>query len=82
METEEAIRARYANLEWALDEKLRRLFAANEAKVFGHGGITLAQKATGVARNSIKQGLKELAENFRAYISGLKKKPRTYRQNV
>ena len=61
METEEEIRARYNNLEWALDEKLRRLFAANEAKVYGHGGITLVQKATGVARNSIKQGLKELA---------------------
>ena len=61
METEEAIRARYINLEWALDEKLRRLFAANEAKVFGHGGITLVRKATGVARNSIKQGLKELS---------------------
>lgn len=61
METEEEIRTRYKNLEWALDEKLRRLFVANEAKVFGHGGITLAQKATGVARNSIKQGLKELS---------------------
>jgi hypothetical protein len=60
METEKEIRARYKNIEWALNEKLRRLFAANEAKVFGHGGITLAQKATGVARNSIKQGLKEL----------------------
>jgi hypothetical protein len=62
METEEEIRARYKNIEWALNEKLRRLFAANEAKVFGHGGITLAQKATGVARNSIKQGLKELSK--------------------
>ena len=62
METEKEIRARYKNIEWALNEKLRRLFAANEAKVFGHGGITLAQKATGVARNSIKQGLKELSK--------------------
>lgn len=61
MDTEEAIRTRYKNLEWAFDEKLRRLFVANEAKVFGHGGITLAQKATGVARNSIKQGLRELS---------------------
>ena len=61
METEKEIRARYNNLEWALDEKLRRLFAANEAKVYGHGGITLVQKATGVARNSIKQGIKELS---------------------
>lgn len=62
METEKEIRARYISIEWALNEKLRRLFAANEAKAFGHGGITLVQKATGVARNSIKQGLKELSD--------------------
>lgn len=44
------------------DERLRRLYAASEAKAIGHGGITLVQKATGVARNSIKQGLKELSQ--------------------
>jgi len=60
MDIESAVRARYKNLEWALDERLRRLYAASEAKVLGHGGITLVQKATGVARGSIKQGLKEL----------------------
>jgi len=69
MEIENEIRARYTNIEWALNEKLRRLFAANEAKVFGHGGITLAQKATGVARNSIKQGLKELSEKEEGIVS-------------
>lgn len=60
MDIESAIRERFQNLEWALDERLRRLYAASEAKVLGHGGITLVQKATGVARNSIKLGLKEL----------------------
>lgn len=60
MDIESAIRERFQNLEWALDERLRRLHAASEAKVLGHGGITLVQKATGVARNSIKLGLKEL----------------------
>ena len=69
METEKEIRERYANIEWALNEKLRRLFAANEAKVFGHGGITLAQKATGVARNSIKQGIKELSDKDEGGLS-------------
>ena len=34
METEKEIRARYINIEWALNEKLKRLFAANEAKIF------------------------------------------------
>jgi len=62
MKAEKEIRERYANIEWALNENLRRLFAANEAKVYGHGGITLAQKATGIARNSIKQGVKELSD--------------------
>jgi transposase len=60
MDIESAIRERFKNLEWALDERLRRLYAASEAKVLGHGGITLVQKATGVARNSIKLGIKEL----------------------
>ena len=60
MDIESAIRERFQNLEWTFDERLRRLFAASEAKVLGHGGITLVQKATGVARNSIKLGLKEL----------------------
>ena len=69
METEKEIRRRYINIEWALNEKLRRLFAANEAKVFGHGGITIAQKATGVARNSIKQGLKELSNKEEGVVS-------------
>ena len=69
MKNEKEIRERYQNIEWALNEKLRRLFAANEAKVFGHGGITLAQKATGVARNSIKQGLKELSNKEECILS-------------
>jgi hypothetical protein len=69
METEKDIRARYINIEWALNERLRRLFAANEAKVYGHGGITLAQKATGVARNSIKQGLKELSNKEESVVT-------------
>ncbi len=63
MDIESAIRERFKNLEWVLDERLRRLYAASEAKVLGHGGITLVQKATGVARNSIKLGLKELLKS-------------------
>jgi transposase len=70
MDIESAIRERYQNLEWALDERLRRLYAAAEAKVLGHGGISIVQKATGVARGSIKQGLKELLPSQRAEILG------------
>jgi len=62
MEIESSIKERFQNIEWALDERMRRLFAASEAKVIGHGGITIVWKATGVARGSIQQGIKELAE--------------------
>jgi len=61
-----AIRDRYQSLEWALDERLRRLYAAAEAKTHGHGGVALVWKATGVARGSIQQGLKELAQRAEA----------------
>lgn len=42
--------------------RMRRLFAASEVKAIGHGGIKLVWKATGMARDSIQQGLKELSE--------------------
>jgi len=62
LDIESAIRNRYLSLEWTLDERLRRLFAAAEAKALGHGGIKLVWKATGVAKGSIQQGLKELEQ--------------------
>ena len=47
-------------MEWALDERLRRLVSAAEAKVLGHGGITAVAESTGVSRRAIHAGLKEL----------------------
>lgn len=54
------IAQRYNLIEWALDERLRRLFSAAEAKVLGHGGVTLVAESTGVSRRAIHAGLKEL----------------------
>lgn len=62
MEADESITARYKALEGVLDERQRRLYAAAEAKVLGHGGVKRVQAATGVARGSILAGLKELAQ--------------------
>lgn len=62
MEADELITARYKALEGVLDERQRRLYAAAEAKVLGHGGVKRVQAATGVARGSILAGLKELAQ--------------------
>jgi hypothetical protein len=55
------IRERFTAVERGLNERSRRLLAAVEAKTAGHGGITAASRATGVARSTIGRGLKDLA---------------------
>ena len=60
MEGDALIKARHEALEGILDERQRRLHAAVEAKVLGHGGVKRVSAATGVARGSILAGIKEL----------------------
>ena len=57
----ERIRKKFKMIAWALDERLRRLFAAAEAFSLGRGGVTKVALATGVSRRAIHVGLKELA---------------------
>ncbi len=57
---EEQISRRFKLIEPALDERMRRYIAASEALVIGHGGITIASKATGVSRRAITEGCKEI----------------------
>ncbi len=54
------IAERFSLISWALDERLRRIVAAGEAKVLGHGGVSEVSRATGVSRRAIHVGLKEL----------------------
>lgn len=51
---------RYELLQWALDERQRRLLVAAEAKVMGRGGVSAVAKATGVSRETIRAGVAEL----------------------
>jgi len=55
-----AITARFETLSPILDEKERRLVAANEARVAGHGGVAAVSRATGMARSTIGRGLADL----------------------
>jgi hypothetical protein len=54
------IRQRWYQVSPLLDERGRRLFAANEALAQGYGGITATAMATGLARSSINRGITEL----------------------
>ncbi len=55
-----AIERRYGAVLPHLDERGRRLVAASEALVLGHGGVKAVSLATGVARSTLGRGLKEL----------------------
>jgi transposase len=66
MTREEEIKHRYERLAGALNEQTRRLFAANEALALGWGGISAVSRATGLARQVISTGIKELRDGERA----------------
>ena len=61
-DAESAIRERYRLLGSRLNERLRRAFAASEARTFGYGGIAAAARACGLAENTVRRGLRELDE--------------------
>lgn len=60
------ISKKFKILEFELDERARRIWAASEALVLGHGGIDTVMHATGLCRNTIKQGLNEISTKSQA----------------
>lgn len=60
MDQEELIRTKYAQIKNVLGEKQKRLWAASEANCLGYGGISIVQRATGLSRQTICAGIKEL----------------------
>jgi hypothetical protein len=61
MGIEAEIRAKYRALAPTMNERVCRLWAGTEAKPLGYGGIAIVARATGLARNTIRRGLRELA---------------------
>ena len=54
------IRRKFRSLNMVMDERLRRQWAATEARDLGRGGVTLVARATGLSRTTITAGLHEL----------------------
>ena len=54
------IRRKFRSLNMVMDERLRRQWAATEARDLGWGGVTLVARATGLSRTTITVGLHEL----------------------
>jgi hypothetical protein len=57
-----SVEKRYELVKGSLDERRRRLWAGAEVRELGHGGIRAVGRATGLAPNTIKRGMRELDE--------------------
>ena len=57
---EDGIKQRWESMGAKLDERGRRLFAANEVQAAGHGALAIVSRITGLARSTINRGEDEL----------------------
>jgi hypothetical protein len=58
----QSIQQRYEGLLPVLNEQALRRFAATEAQAYGHGGVSVVSRITGIARSTICRGMKEIAQ--------------------
>jgi DDE family transposase len=58
----ESLRRKFAALRPFLDERARRVWAATEATALGRGGVVWVAQATGLARSTLYEGLRDLRE--------------------
>ena len=61
LELEATVVAKYTAVAPVLDERSRRRWAAAESRAIGYGGDALVSSATGLARETIRKGRREIA---------------------
>src|SRR5206468_8458526 len=61
--TLQALRRKFARIWPHLDERSRRMMAANEAVQDGYGGISRISRACGLSRVTVTKGVRELEED-------------------
>ena len=69
----EIIRKKYHPLEPFLNERARRIWAAIEANLIGHGGVHGVSLATGLSRNTILAGVRELQTSQNSAVTRQRK---------
>lgn len=74
MDNEKIIREKFLSINSALNELSRRRWAAAEAKSLGRGGVSIVSRATGINRNTIMKGIKELENKKNIELNRLRKK--------
>jgi len=62
MKTLREVKQKFALIWPHLDERARRMMAANEARQLGHGGVSKISRACGLSRVTITKGMRELRD--------------------
>ena len=77
-----AVLARKLSSIWPLlDERTRRITAANEAMELGYGGVTRVHRACGLSRKAIGKGIREIEEGD-SPLAGHIRRPGAGRKNL
>jgi hypothetical protein len=63
MDSETCLRQKLSQIWPHLNERSRRMVAAAEAVQLGHGGVSLASRASGLSRVTITKGIRELGDH-------------------
>jgi hypothetical protein len=64
-----------------LDERTRRIMAANEAVSLGYGGVSLVRRACGLSRKAIAKGISEIQEGSQPLV-GRVRRPGAGRKSI
>jgi len=56
------IKEKYISINGVLNERSRRIWSATEARALGYGGQILVAKATGIHKNTVLSGMREIEE--------------------
>src|SRR3990167_2658519 len=59
---EVSLRRKFFDVWSLLDERSRRLMAANEARSLGYGGVSKVRRACGLSRKAIAKGIREITD--------------------
>jgi transposase len=81
MTTTSELRVKLAGVWPFLDERTRRLIAANEARSLGHGGIAAVSRACGLSRKAIAKGIREI-ETGSVPLKGRIRRPGAGRKRI
>jgi hypothetical protein len=62
MSIDSTVKGKFKRLRATMDERMCRLWAANEALALGRGGVAAVSNATGLSRATIRVGLRDLEQ--------------------